>query len=132
MTISWSTCTAKKGVVFTERYLGERTLRIKIRYLNIWLYHLNTNILVIFLLRSTCLICMQYLFFATCTDESDQPHFCKLWNTIYREIINIMTIMMKTIKKRLNLYTKKYLDGLGSCLFLEFTFVFFANDIQSP
>jgi hypothetical protein len=31
--------------------------------------------------------------------------------------------MMKTIKKRLNHYTKKYVDGLGSCLFLEFTFV---------
>jgi hypothetical protein len=29
-----------------------------------------------------------------------------LWNTIYREIINIMIIMMKTIKTRLNLYTK--------------------------
>jgi hypothetical protein len=132
MTITWSTCTAKKGVVLTERYLEESTWRIKIRYLTLWLYHLNTNILVIFLLRSRCLIFMQYLFFATCTDESDQPPFCKLWNTIYREIINIMTIMMKTIKKRLNLYTKKYLDGLGSCLFLEFTFVLFAYDIQSP
>jgi hypothetical protein len=71
--------------------------------------------------------------FATGTGESDTPpSFVKLWNTIYREIINIMTIMMKTIKKRLNLYTKKYLDGLGSCLFLEFTFVFFTSNIQSP
>ena len=41
-----------------------------------------------------------------------------------------MTIMMKTIKKRLNHNTKYIL--LVSCLFLEFTFVFFTNDIQSP
>jgi hypothetical protein len=34
-----------------------------------------------------------------------------LWNTIYREIINIRTIMMKTIKKGLNLYTKNILIG---------------------
>jgi hypothetical protein len=36
--------------------------------------------------------------FATGTGESDTPPFFgKLWNTIYREISNIMTIMMKTI-----------------------------------
>jgi hypothetical protein len=59
--------------------------------------------------------------FDTGTGETDTtfPFYCKLLITIYREIINIMTIMMKTIKKRLNLYTKKYLDELGSCLFLE-------------
>ena len=72
--------------------------------------------------------------FATDTGESDTHplFFCKLWNTIYREIINIRTIMMKTIKKRLNLYTKNILIGWGSCLFLEFTFVFFTSNIQSP
>ena len=75
---------------------------------------------------------MQYLFFSTGTDESDTPLFCKLWNTIYREIINIMTIMMKTIKKTFESLYKKYLDGLGSCLFLEFTFGFFTSNIQSP
>ena len=32
--------------------------------------------------------------------------------------------MMKTIKKRLNLYTKNILISWGSCLFLEFTFFF--------
>jgi hypothetical protein len=37
-------------------------------------------------------------------------------------------IMMKTIKKRLNLYTKNILMGWGSCLFLEFTFVFFTSN----
>jgi hypothetical protein len=57
------------------------------------------------------------------------PFFCKLWNTIYREIISIM---MKTIKKTFESLYKIYLDGLGSCLFLEFTFVFFTSDIQSP
>ena len=40
--------------------------------------------------------------------------------------------MMKTIKKRLNLYTKNILIGWGFCLFLEFTFVFFTSNIQSP
>ena len=70
--------------------------------------------------------------FATDTGESDTPLFCKLWNTIYRKIINIMTILMKTIKTRLNLYANKILDRLEFCLFLEFTFVFFSNDTQSP
>ena len=51
MTISWSTCTAnswycKEGVVRTE--LEESTWRIKIRYLSIEFYHVNTNIFVIF------------------------------------------------------------------------------------
>jgi hypothetical protein len=55
--------------------------------------------------------------FSTGTGESDTPLFCKLWNTIYREIINIMTIMMKTIKKRLNLYTKNILMGWGPVYF---------------
>jgi hypothetical protein len=49
------------------------------------------------------------------------PLFCKLWNTIYREIINIRTIMVKTIKKRLNLYTKNILIGWGSCLWMLFS-----------
>ena len=40
--------------------------------------------------------------------------------------------MKKTIKKRLNLYTKNILIGWGSCLFLEFTFVFFTSNIQCP
>ena len=53
--------------------------------------------------------------FATGTCESDTttPFFCKLWNTIHREIINIMTIMMKTIQKPLNLNTKYILMGWG-------------------
>jgi hypothetical protein len=53
--------------------------------------------------------------FATGTGESETttPFFCKLWNTIYRAIINIMTIMMKTIKKRLNLYTNNIFMGWG-------------------
>jgi hypothetical protein len=53
--------------------------------------------------------------FATGTGESDTttPFFCKLWNTIHREIINIMTIMMKTIQKPLNLNTKYILMGWG-------------------
>ena len=51
MTISWSTCTAnswycKEGVVRTE--LEESTWRIKIRYLSIEFYHVNTNIFVTF------------------------------------------------------------------------------------
>jgi hypothetical protein len=72
--------------------------------------------------------------FDTGTGESETTTtpFSKLWNTIYREIINIMTIMMKTIKKAFESLYKKYLDGLGSCLFLEFTFVFFTSNIQSP
>ena len=40
--------------------------------------------------------------------------------------------MKKTIKKRLNLYTKNILIGWGSCLVLEFTFVFVTSNIQSP
>jgi hypothetical protein len=72
-----------------------------------------------FLLRLRCLICMQYLF---ChrhrwIRHHHPPFFCKLWNTFYREIINIMTIMMKTIKKRLNLYTKNILMGWGPVYF---------------
>jgi hypothetical protein len=56
--------------------------------------------------------------FATGTGESDTPpFFCKLWNTIYKEIINILTIMMNTIKKRLNLYTKNMLMGWGPVYF---------------
>ena len=37
---------------------------------------------------------------------------------------------MKTIKKMFESLYKKYIDELGSCLFLEFTFVFFTSDIQ--
>jgi hypothetical protein len=57
--------------------------------------------------------------FATGTGESvtTTPIFCKLWNTIYREIINVRTIMMKTINKRLNLYTKNILIGWGPVYF---------------
>jgi hypothetical protein len=57
--------------------------------------------------------------FDTGTGETDTtfPFYCKLWITIYREIINIMTIMMKTITKRLNVYTKYILMGWGFCLF---------------
>jgi hypothetical protein len=57
--------------------------------------------------------------FATGAGESDTttPFFCKLWNTIYRRIINIRTIMKKTIKKRLNLYTKNILIGWGPVYF---------------
>jgi hypothetical protein len=57
--------------------------------------------------------------FDTGTGESETTTtpFSKLWNTIYREIINIMTIMMKTFKKRLNLYTKNILMGWGPVYF---------------
>ena len=103
------------GVVPTE--LEKSTWRIKIRYISLELYHVNTKISI----------------FAAGTGESAPPFFfCKLWNTIYREIINIMTIMMKTIKKTFESLYNKYIDGLGSCLFLEFTFVFFTSNIQSP
>jgi hypothetical protein len=33
--------------------------------------------------------------------------------TFYRKLINIMTIMMKIVKKRLNLYSKNILMGWG-------------------
>ena len=62
-------------------------------------------------------ICMQYLFLPQAQVNQTSPLFCKLWNTIYREIINIMTIMVKIIKKRLNLYTKNILMGLGQMSF---------------
>jgi hypothetical protein len=42
---------------------------------------------------------MQYLYLPQAqVNQTPPPPFCKLWNTIYREIINIRTIMMKTIK----------------------------------
>jgi hypothetical protein len=56
MTISWSTCILKKG---GRTELEESTWKIKIRYISLELYHVNTNIFVILFL---CLICMQYLF----------------------------------------------------------------------
>ena len=88
----------------------------------------------LFFLRSRCLICMQYLFLpqTQVNQTPPPPFFASCGTQIYREIINIRTIMMKTIKKRLNLYTKNILIGWGSCLFLEFTFVFFTSNIQSP
>jgi hypothetical protein len=57
--------------------------------------------------------------FDTGTGETDTtfPFSCKLWITIYREIINILTMMMKTITKRLNAYIKYILMGWGFCLF---------------
>ena len=137
MTISWSTCTAnswywKKWVVPTE--LEESTWRIKIIYISLELYHVNTNIFVIIFFkdRDVWFACSIYYCHRHRWIRHQHPLFCKLWNTIYREIINIMTIMMKTIKKTFESLYKKYLDGLGSCLFLEFTFVFFTSDIQSP
>jgi hypothetical protein len=60
--------------------------------------------------------------FSTGTGESDTPLFCKLWNTIYREIINIMTIMMKTIKK-----TKVYLSASFVCNWRCVHFPFFVK-----
>jgi len=63
---------------------------------------------------------MQYLFLPQAQVNQTNPLFsCKLWNTIYREIIIIMTIMMKTIKKRLNLYTKYIFMGWGPVYFLN-------------
>ena len=83
-------------------------------------------------LRSRCLICMQYLFLPQAqVNQTPPPLFCKLWNTIYRGIINIRTIMMKTINKRLNLYTKNILIGWGSCIFLEFRFFFPQTNLLS-
>jgi len=86
----------KRGVVRTE--LEESTRRIKIKYLSLELYHVNTDIFMIFLVKIEVFDDAVSIF-ATGTGESDPPlFFCKLWNTIYREIINVMTIMMKTIK----------------------------------
>jgi len=61
--------------------------------------------------------------FATVTSELDPP-FASCG------IINLMTIMMKTLKKRLNVYTKYILIGGRFFLVLEFTFVFFISGIQ--
>jgi hypothetical protein len=66
-----------------------------------------------------CYSLIIHTYFLVVDSDTTTPFFCKLWNTIYREIINIRTIMMKTIKKRLNLYTKNILIGWRSCLFLE-------------
>jgi hypothetical protein len=82
MTISWSTCSDgtsnswywKKGVVPTE--LEKSRWRIKIRYISLELYHVNTKIFVIFfLLRSRCLICMQYLFLPQAQVNQTPPLF---------------------------------------------------------
>ena len=64
------------------------------KYISLELYHVNTNIFVIFFFKSRCLICMQYLFLpqAQVNQTLPPPIFWKLWNTIYKEIINIMTI----------------------------------------
>ena len=74
MTISWSTCTAnswywKKGVVPTE--LVESTWRIKIRCISLELYHVNTNIFVIFFFKIEMLDLHAVSIFATATGESD-------------------------------------------------------------
>ena len=124
----------KRGSYTIPTELEESTWRIKIRYISLELYHVNTNIFVIFFFKIEMFDLHAVSIFATGTGESDTttPFFCKLWNTIYRGIINIRTIMKKTIKKRLNLCTKNILIGWGSCLFLEFTFVFFTSNIQSP
>jgi hypothetical protein len=105
-----------------------------IRYISLEFYHVNTNIFGIFFFKIEMFDLHVVSIFATGTGESvtTTPFFCKLRNTIYREIINIRTILTNTIKKRLNLYTKNNLLGWGSCLFLEFTFVFFTTNIQSP
>jgi hypothetical protein len=53
--------------------------------------------------------------FATGTGESETttlPLFASC-----REIINIMTMMMKTIKRRLNLYAQNILMGWGPVYF---------------
>ena len=54
--------TEKRGSYTIPTELEESTWRIKIRYISLELYHVNTNIFVIFFLRLRCLICMQYLF----------------------------------------------------------------------
>ena len=116
MTISWSTCILKKGVVSIPTELEESAWRIKIRYISLELYHVNTNIFVIFFLKIEMFDLHAVSIFATRTGESDTrttTFFCKLWNTIYREIINIRAIMMKTIKKTFESLYKKYLDRLG-------------------
>jgi hypothetical protein len=65
------------------------------------------------------LICKQYLFLPhALVNQTPPPRFCKLWNTVHREIINILTVMMKTIKKRLNRYAKYILMGITKMLVL--------------
>ena len=135
MTISRSTCTANSWYWTTggRTKLEESTWRIKIRSLSLEFSHVNTNIFVIFLVKIEIFDLHASIFGTdTCESDTTTPLFCNLWNTIHREIINIMTILMKTIKTRLNLYANKIRDRLGFCLFLEFTFVFFSNDTQSP
>ena len=134
MTISWSTCILKKGVAYytyrTWRKHMENQNKIhKPRTLSCQYQHFRD---LFFKDRDVWFACSIYFCHRHRWIRHHHPLFCKLWNTIYREIINIRTIMMKTIKKRLNLYTKNILIGWGSCLFLEFTFVFFTSNIQSP
>jgi len=97
--------------------------------------HVYTNIFVIFFLKIEIFDLHEVSIFDTGTGESDTPvtpppFFLQVVSTIYREIINIMTIMMKTIKRRLHVYTKYIFMCWGFCLFLEFTFVFFTSDIH--
>ena len=108
--------TEKRGSYTIPTELEESTWRIKIRYISLELYHVNTNIFVIFFLKIEMFDLHAVSIFATRTGESDTrttTFFCKLWNTIYREIINIRAIMMKTIKKTFESLYKKYLDRLG-------------------
>ena len=108
--------TEKRGSSTIPTELEESTWGIKIRYISLELYHVNTNIFVIFFLKIEMFDLHAVSIFATRTGESDTrttTFFCKLWNTIYREIINIRAIMMKTIKKTFESLYKKYLDRLG-------------------
>ena len=105
----------KKGVVRTEP--KESTWRIRIKSLSLELSHVNTKIFVIFFVKIEIFDLHAVSIFATGTGESYTSPFCKLWNTINWEIINAMTIVMKTIKQSLNLYTKYILMGWGPVYF---------------
>jgi hypothetical protein len=59
----------KKGVVPTE--LEESTWRIKIKYISLELYHVNTNIFVIFSFKIEMFDLHAVSIFATGTGESD-------------------------------------------------------------
>ena len=86
--------TEKRGSYTIPTELEESTWRIKIRYISLELYHVNTNMFVIFFFKIDMFDLHAVSIFATGTGESDTttPFFCKLWNTIYRGVINIRTI----------------------------------------
>ena len=79
--------TEKRGSYTIPTELEESTWRIKIRYISLELYHVDTNISVIFSFKIEMFDLHAVSIFATGTGESDtttHTPFCKLWNTIQR------------------------------------------------